>query len=72
MVYPILYLDAIVLKVRQDGRVVNKAIHLALGVNLSERKELLGMWLTQNESAKFWLAVLTDLKNRALHTRRMD
>jgi len=65
-VYPILYLDAIVVKVRQDGRVINKAIHLALAVNLSGRKELLGMWLTQTESAKFWLAVLTDLKNRGV------
>jgi transposase-like protein len=52
-VYPIVYFDAIVVKVRQDGRVLNKAIHLALGVNLSGTKELLGMWMTQNESAKF-------------------
>jgi len=65
-VYPIVYLDAIVVKVRQDGRVINKAIHLALGVNLSGTKELLGMWITQNESAKFWLSVLTDLQNRGL------
>ena len=50
-VYPIVYFDAIVVKVRQDGRAINKAIHLALGVNLSGTKELLGMWMTQNESA---------------------
>lgn len=65
-VYPIVYFDALVVKVRQDGRVVNKAIHLALGVNLSGTKELLGMWMTQNESAKFWLSVLSELQNRGL------
>ncbi|MBD1847675.1 IS256 family transposase [Cyanobacteria bacterium FACHB-63] len=65
-VYPIVYFDAIVVKVRQDGRVINKAIHLALGVNLSGNKELLGMWMTQNESAKFWLSILTELQNRGL------
>ncbi|NJL23438.1 MAG: hypothetical protein HC895_25680 [Leptolyngbyaceae cyanobacterium SM1_3_5] len=50
-VYPIVYFDAIGVKVRQDGRVINKAIHLALGVNLAGTKELLGLWMTQNESA---------------------
>ena len=63
---PIVYFDAIVVKVRQDGRVINKAIHLALGVNLAGNKELLGMWMTQNESAKFWLSILTELQNRGL------
>ncbi len=53
-------------KVRHEGRVVNKAIHLALGVNLGGTKELLGMWMTQNESAKFWLSILTELRNRGL------
>jgi len=66
VVYPIVYFDAIVVKVRQDGRVINKAIHLALGVNLAGTKELLGMWMTQNESAKFWLSILTELQNRGL------
>lgn len=65
-IYPILYLDAIVVKVRHEGRVINKAIHLALGVNLSGHKELLGMWVTQNESSKFWLSVLTELQNRGV------
>jgi putative transposase len=65
-IYPIVYLDALVVKVRQDGRVINKAIHLALGVNLAGNKELLGMWMTQNESAKFWLSILTELQNRGL------
>ncbi len=65
-VYSIVYLDALVVKVRQDGRVINKAIHLALGVNLAGRKELLGLWMTQNESSKFWLSVLTELQNRGV------
>lgn len=65
-VYPIVYLDCIVVKVRQDKRVINKAIYLALGVNLEGHKELLGMWLSENEGAKFWLAVLTELQNRGL------
>lgn len=65
-IYPILYLDAIIIKVRHEGRVINKAIHLALGVNLAGHKELLGMWVTQNESSKFWLSVLTELQNRGV------
>ena len=65
-VYPIAYLDALVVKVRHEGKVVNKAIHLALGVNMMGQKELLGIWITQNESSKFWLAVMTDLQNRGV------
>lgn len=65
-VYPIVYLDALVVKVRQDCRVINKAIHLVLGVNLAGHKELLGLWMTQNESSKFWLSVLTELQNRGV------
>jgi len=64
--YPILYLDCLVVKVRQDKRVINKAVYLALGVDADGHKELLGMWMSQNEGAKFWLGVLTDLKNRGL------
>lgn len=65
-VYPIVYLDALVVKIKENKQVINKAIHLALGVNLDGEKELLGMWITQNEGAKFWLSVLTELKNRGL------
>ncbi len=65
-VYPIVYFDGLVVKVRENQRVINKALHLALGVNLSGNKELLGMWLAQNEGAKFWLAVLTELQNRGV------
>lgn len=64
--YPIVYLDCIVVKVRQDNRVINKAIFLALGINLEGHKELLGMWLAEHEGAKFWLGVLTELKNRGV------
>lgn len=65
-IYPILYLDCIVVKVRQDKRVTNKAVYLALGVNIHGRKELLGLWMSENEGAKFWLSVLTELKNRGV------
>jgi len=65
-VYPIVYLDCIVVKVRQDKQVINKAIYLALGVNVEGQKELLGMWLSENEGAKFWLGVLTELQNRGV------
>jgi len=65
-VYPIVYLDCLVLKIRQDKRVIKKAIYLALGINLEGQKELLGMWISENEGAKFWLSILTELKNRSL------
>ncbi len=65
-VYPIVYLDCIVLKIRQDKRVINKAVYLALGVNLEGHKELLGMWISENEGAKFWLNVLTEIQNRGV------
>ncbi|MCU7869415.1 MAG: IS256 family transposase [Candidatus Thiodiazotropha sp. (ex Lucinoma borealis)] len=65
-VYPIVYLDCIVVKVRQDKQVINKSIYLALGVNMEGHKELLGMWLSENEGAKFWLGVLTELQNRGI------
>ncbi|AXF77332.1 IS256 family transposase [Erwinia tracheiphila] len=63
-VCPIVYPDCIVLKVRQDSRVINKSVFLAPGINTEGRKELPGMWLAENEGAKFWLNVLTELKNR--------
>lgn len=65
-VYPIVYLDCIVVKVNQDKRIINKAIYLALGVNLEGKKELLGLWISENEGAKFWLNVLTELQNRGV------
>ena len=65
-VYPIVYLDCIVLKVRQDKRVINKSVYIALGINLEGQKELLGLWLAQTEGAKFWLSILTELQTRGL------
>lgn len=65
-IYPILYLDALFAKVRHEGRVVKKAVYVALGINLEGEKELLGMWIHHSEGAKFWLQVLTDLKNRGV------
>lgn len=65
-IYPIVYVDCLVVKVRENQRVINKALYLALAVNLEGHKELLGMWLAQNEGAKFWLSVLTELQNRGV------
>lgn len=65
-IYPILYLDGIVLKIRQDKQVLRKTMYVALGINLEGRKECLGLWLSENESAKFWLSVLNDLHARGV------
>jgi putative transposase len=65
-IYTIVYLDALVIKVQEDKRVINKAFYLAVGVNLDGEKELLGIWISQNEGAKFWLNVLTEIKNRGV------
>ena len=65
-VYPIVYLDAIFVKIRDEGTVQKKAIYLALGINLEGEKELLGLWISKTEGAKFWLGLLTELQNRGL------
>ena len=65
-VYPVVYLDALVVRSRASGAVQNKAVHLALGINRDGEKELLGLWIAQNEGAKFWLSVMTELKNRGI------
>ena len=64
--YPVVFLDAIRIKSRSDGAVQNMAVYLALGINVDGLKEVLGMWIAKTEGAKFWLSVLTDLKNRGL------
>lgn len=64
--YPILYLDCIVIKAQENKSVINKAVYLALGIRTDGQKELLGLWISQNEGAKFWLNVLTELNNRGL------
>src|SRR6266852_1958361 len=65
-IYPIIYVDCLVVKVRENQRVLNKALYLVLAVNLEGQKELLGMWIAQTEGAKFWLSVLTELQNRGV------
>jgi transposase-like protein len=65
-VYPIVFFDAIVVKVRDNGHVVKKSIYLALAITLEGRKDLLGLWIDQSEGAKFWLAIMSELKNRGL------
>ena len=65
-VYPVLFLDCIVIKVRENKRVINKSLFLALAVNSEGKKELLGLWLSENEGSKFWMTVLTELQNRGV------
>lgn len=66
-IYAIVYMDAMVFKVKDDnGYYRNKSLHFAIGITLEGKKDLLGMWLTNNEGAKFWLSVVTDLKNRGV------
>lgn len=65
-VYPIVYLDALVVKMRDQGRVENRAVYVAIGISLKGEKEVLGLWTSANEGAKFWLQVLTELQNRGL------
>lgn len=66
-IYPILYLDALQVKIKDQGSIRNKAVYLALGINLAGEKELLGLWVSQTEGAKFWLQVLTELRNRGVN-----
>ncbi len=66
-VYPVVYFDALFVKSRESGHVRNKAVYVALGVNLEGHKELLGLWIAETEGAKFWLQVLTELQNRGVH-----
>lgn len=65
-VYPILYFDALFVKSRQEGPVKNKAVYLALGINLEGEKELLGLWIAETEGSKFWHSVFNELKNRGV------
>ena len=65
-VYPIVYFDALRVKVREEGLVQNKAVHLAIGVTVLGRKEILGLWTASQEGAKFWLRVMNELKSRGV------
>jgi transposase-like protein len=65
-VYAVVYFDALRVKIRDEGTVRNKAVYLAIGIRCSGHKEILGLWIEQNEGAKFWLKVMTELKNRGV------
>ncbi|MEY8768777.1 IS256 family transposase [Francisella philomiragia] len=65
-VYPIVFFDCIVVKVREDKRIINKAVYVALGISLTGHKDVLDLWISQNEGSKYWLGVFTELKNRGL------
>ena len=65
-VYPIVFLDGIVFKVRKDNRVINKCVYSVLGINMDGHKEILGIWISENESASFWTTVCNELKNRGV------
>jgi putative transposase len=65
-IYPLVFFDALRVKIRDEGLVRNKAVHIALGVRADGTKEILGLWLEQNEGAKFWLRVMNELRNRGV------
>jgi hypothetical protein len=65
-IYPIVYMDALYVRMRDSGHVQNRAVYVAIGVNLEGYKEVLGLWTSPNEGAKFWLQVLTQIKNRGV------
>lgn len=64
--YAVVYLDALVIKARSEGKVINKAVYTAIGINFEGKKEVLGLWMGENEGAKFWLSVITEIKNRGV------
>jgi transposase-like protein len=65
-IYPLVFFDCLFVKVRQDKRIINKSVYVSLGVNFSGNKEILGLWISENEGAKFWLSNLNELKNRGV------
>jgi len=65
-IYPIVFFDAIVVKGRTEGKAVNKSVYLAIGINLEGKKEVLGLWISENEGAKFWMNIISELSNRGL------
>ena len=66
-IYAVAYLDAIHYKVKQDGKIISKAVYICLGIDLNGRKDILGVWVGENESSKFWLSVCNELKNRGVN-----
>jgi len=65
-IYPIVYFDALVVKGRTENRVTNKSVYTAIGINMEGEKEVLGLWIAETEGAKFWMGIITELKNRGL------
>lgn len=65
-IYGIVFFDCLVVKVRHEKRIINKAVYVALGIDLSGQKDILGLWISENEGAKFWLNNLTEMKNRGM------
>jgi len=65
-IYPIVFLDGIVFKVRKDSRIINKCVYSVLGIDMEGKKDILGIWISENESASFWASVCNDLKNRGV------
>lgn len=65
-IYAVVYMDAIHYHVRQDGRIVKKAVYIAIGINLDGIKDVLGLWIGENESSKYWLSVINEMKNRGV------
>jgi putative transposase len=65
-IYPVVFLDGIVFKVRKDGKVINKCVYSVLGIGMDGKKEILGIWISDNESASFWTTVCNELKNRGV------
>jgi len=65
-IYAVVYMDAIHYHVRQDGRIIKKAVYIAIGINLDGIKDVLGLWVGENESSKFWLSVINEMKNRGV------
>ncbi len=70
-VYAVVFLDAIHFKVKQDGQIINKAAYMAIGIDLEGQKDVLGIWIGENESAKFWLSVLNEIRNRGVKDIKM-
>jgi putative transposase len=64
--YPIVYLDALMVRMRQDGKVENRAVYTAIGINMEGQKSVLGLWANGSEGAKYWMSVLMNLKNRGM------
>ena len=66
VIYPVVFFDGIVFNSRKDNRIVSKCVYSVLGINMEGRKDILGTWISENESASFWASICSDLKNRGV------